>query len=407
MTASFSGSPSVSESLLDRIRPALEREISGAVRLRRRLHEVPDLSGQEGPTRDIVLAEMPGDLIGMVAGTGALVRVGGAGPAIGVRAELDALAVVERTGVPWASTRTGAMHACGHDVHLAALVALCRALQAVPGAVPLVAVLQPREETYPSGAQDIARSPLLRAQGITAIVGAHVQPTLPRGQVAATPGTVNAAADEFQVVVRGRGGHAAYPHQTSDPVLALAHVVVALQRVVSRDVDPTNSAVLGVSTLSAGTAANVVPDEASARGTVRALRERTREHVHARLVEIAELVARAHGCEATVEITRGEPVLDNDVALAVRAGALLTELGLTVSRPLTSFGADDFSYLSAAYPGLMMFVGVDGGPGARLHSGDFLPTDDAVRDVAMTMLCGYLAAAERIADDRLAAQTNL
>ncbi|GII94970.1 M20 metallopeptidase family protein [Sinosporangium siamense] len=382
--------------LLASLRSALERELPAAVGLRHRLHAAPDLSGAEGPTRDLLLAELAGvaGTVDPVGGTGALARVGGPGPAVGVRGELDALAVTEETGVPWASNRPGRMHACGHDVHLAALVALCRAVHATPGTVPLVAMLQPREETYPSGARDIAESPLLRDHEITSIVGAHVQPTLARGQVAATPGTVNAAADEFHLVVRGRGGHAAYPHLTSDPVLALAHVVVALQHVVSRDVDPTSSAVLGVSTLSAGSAPNVVPDEARASGTLRSMRPSIRDQVHTRLGEVADLVARAHNCRATVEITRGEPVLDNDHALATRAGTFLTALGLTVSRPLTSFGADDFSYLAEALPGLMMFVGVDGGPQARLHSGRFLPGDEAVRDVALAMLAGYVAAAD-------------
>ncbi|MER7370355.1 M20 metallopeptidase family protein [Nonomuraea wenchangensis] len=383
----------MSTRLAARLLPALEKELPAAGELRRRLHAGPDLSGEEGPTRDLVLAELPGDEAHLLAGTGALVRVGGPGPAIGVRAELDALAVTERTGVAWASRAPGRMHACGHDVHLAALVALARAVAATGDAVPLVAVLQPREETYPSGARDIAGSPLLAAQELTAVIGAHVQPTLPAGTVAATPGTVNAAADEFTVVVRGRGGHAAYPHLTSDPVLALAHVIVGLQRVVSRDVDPTSSAVLGVSTLAAGSAPNVVPDSASASGTLRSLSDPVRERVHARLREVAELVARAHGCEATVSITHGEPILHNDPALAALAGANLTALGLEPARPMWSFGADDFSYLSAVLPGLMMFVGVDDGGGARLHGSDFLPGDDAVRDVALAMLAGYLAAA--------------
>ncbi|GAA1717474.1 M20 family metallopeptidase [Nonomuraea bangladeshensis] len=383
----------MSTSLAARLLTALEKELPAAGELRRRLHAAPDLSGEEGPTRDLVLAELPGDEAHLVAGTGALVRVGGPGPAIGVRAELDALAVTERTGVAWASGTPGRMHACGHDVHLAALVALARAVAATGDAVPLVAVLQPREETYPSGARDIAESPLLAGQELTAVIGAHVQPTLPAGTVAATPGTVNAAADEFTVVVRGRGGHAAYPHLTSDPVLALAHVIVGLQRVVSRDVDPTSSAVLGVSTLAAGSAPNVVPDSASASGTLRSLSDPVRERVHARLREVAELVARAHGCEATVTITHGEPILHNDPALAALAGANLTALGLEPARPMWSFGADDFSYLSAVLPGLMMFVGVDDGGGARLHGSDFLPGDDAVRDVGLAMLAGYLAAA--------------
>ncbi|MCF6466936.1 amidohydrolase [Nonomuraea sp. MG754425] len=383
----------MSAALAARLLAALEKELPAAAELRRRLHAAPDLSGGEGPTRDLVLAELPAGHVHHVAGTGALVRVGGPGPAVGVRAELDALAVPEQTGVAWASAIPGRMHACGHDVHLAALVALARAVHATEGAAPMVAVLQPREETYPSGAQDIALSALLAEQELVAVIGAHVQPILPAGQVAATPGVVNAAADEFTVVVSGRGGHAAYPHLTSDPVLALAHVVVALQHVVSRDVDPTSSVVLGVSTLAAGSAPNVVPDTAQAGGTLRAMSTRVRERLHARLREVAELVARAHGCEATVTITHGEPVLRNDPALAARAGAHLDALGLRTAPPLRSFGADDFSYLSAVLPGLMMFVGLSDGTESRLHAATFLPGEDAVRDVALAMLAGYLAAA--------------
>ncbi|KAA9381057.1 amidohydrolase [Microbispora cellulosiformans] len=387
--------PDRDEPLAARLERALRGETAAAVELRHRLHAAPDLSGAEGPTRDLVLAELPGHPVDLVAGTGALVRVGGPGPAVGVRAELDALAVTERTGASWASTRSGRMHACGHDVHLAALVALCRAVAVTPGAPPLVAVLQPREETYPSGALDIAGSPLLREHEMTSIIGAHVQPTLPQGEVAATPGTVNAAADEFVVTVTGRGGHAAYPHLTRDPVLALAHVIVGLQHIVSRNVDPVSSAVLGVSTLRAGSASNVVPDQAVAGGTLRAMNEPTREQVHTHLADVADLLARAHGCTAEVTITRGEPVLHNDPALAARAGAELADLGLTPSRPMVSYGADDFSYLSTTLPGLMMFVGVATGEEVRLHAPDFLPADQAVTDVALAMLAGYLAATGR------------
>lgn len=378
--------------LARRLLSEIEQHLPAAVALRHRLHANPDLSAHEGPTRDLMLRHLCGREVDPVADTGALVRIGADGPAIGVRAELDALAVAETTGAPFTSTRPGSMHACGHDVHLAALVALSHAIDRTPGAPPLVAILQPREETYPSGARDISETGLLHARGIRAVIGAHVQPTLAKGEVAATPGAVNAAADEFRVVVHGPGGHAAYPHTTSDPVLALAHIVVALQQVVSRNVDPIHSAVLGVSTLAAGAAANVIPGEASATGTIRALTEAIREQVHFRLVEVAEQVAAAHGCQATVQIIDGEPVLNNDHALAVRAGQLLPQFGLRLSAPLLSYGSDDFAYFAAKLPALMMFVGVDGS--ARLHSPNFLPGDDAVRDVALALLAGYLAAVD-------------
>jgi amidohydrolase len=371
---------------------ALEEELPAAVRLRRMLHAAPDPSGREGRTRDAVLAALPpGSLVTPVASTGAVVRVGGPGAPVAVRVELDAFPVAEETGLAWASRHPGVMHACGHDVHLAALVALVRTVSAVGGPAPLLAVLQPREETYPSGAQDVIASGVLRSEGCTAVVAAHVHPHLPAGAVSCEPGAVNASADEFAVTVRGAGGHAAYPHLTRDPILALAHVVVALQAIVSRFVDPLSSAVVTVGALRAGSAANAVPETAVARGTVRAMSAQERQDVHRRIGEVARGVAAAHGCEAEVALVRGEPVLWNDEALAGAAARRYAELGLAQDRPLRSMGADDFSFFADELPALMVFVGVGDQPGG-LHSARFAPSDRAVHDVARAMLGAYLGA---------------
>ncbi|HCA85799.1 MAG TPA: amidohydrolase [Streptomyces sp.] len=371
----------------------LERALPAAVDLRRRLHARPCPSGEETETRDTVLAALPARReVTPAAGTGAVVRVGGAGPAVGVRGEMDALAVTERTGVPWASERPGVMHACGHDVHLAAVTALAHAVDRVGGPAPMLVILQPREETYPSGARDMAEDGVLRREQCRAVIGAHVQPLLPAGTVACTPGAVNASSDEFTITVRGEGGHAAYPHRTRDPVVALAHVVVSLQSVVSRGTDPMSPLVLSVTTLAAGTAANVVPGVATARGTLRAMHTGDRERVQSRMTETADLVARAQGCEAEVEFVRGEPVLDNDAGLSAATAPLLDEFGFKVSQDLRSAGSDDFSYFSERMPSLMQFVGTHGGT-EQLHSPTFLPSDERVGDVARALLAGYLAAA--------------
>ncbi|GAA2685366.1 M20 family metallopeptidase [Streptomyces lunalinharesii] len=373
---------------------ALEEELPAATALRHRIHARPCLSGAESPTRDLVLAALPAGSTTKVADTGATVRIGGPGPAVAVRAELDALAVEEKTGAAWTSEHPGLMHACGHDVHLAALTALARAVGRIGGPAPLLAVLQPREENYPSGAQDLVEDGILDREQCRAVIGAHVQPLLPTGTVACTPGGVNASADEFTVTVHGRSGHAAYPHLTRDPVVALAHVVVALQSLVSRGTDPMSHVVLSVSTLAAGTAANVIPGTAEAGGTLRALGSDDREILHARLAEVAGLVAQAHGCAARVDITRGEPVLDNDAVLTAATRPLLGSLGLSVDDDLRSAGSDDFSFFCAQLPSLMLFVGTHGGT-EQLHSPTFLPPDERIRDVAHAMLAGYLAAAER------------
>ncbi|MDK0524135.1 M20 family metallopeptidase [Streptomyces sp. ML-6] len=368
---------------------ALDRHLPAAFDLRRRLHREPDLSGDEASTRDTVLAALPGaGAATKTADTGAVLRIGGPGPAIGVRGEMDALPVTEDTGVDWASARPGVMHACGHDTHLAALVAVAGALAETGPPVPLLAVLQPREETYPSGARDIVADGLVESEQCVAMVGAHVQPLLAPGEVACTPGGVNGSSDEFEIVVRGRPGHAAYPHLTDDALLAMSEIVVALQSVVSRSVDPMMPAVLGVSSFSAGNAANVIAGSARATGTVRALASSTRELVHRRITEVAESVARAHACTASVTITRGEPVLDNDPALVRSIAHELDRRGLAVSGDLRSLGSDDFSYFCERVPSVMLFVGTR--TSEPLHSSRFLPDDEDVRVLAAALLAGYL-----------------
>lgn len=369
--------------------------MADAVALRRLIHAEPRVSGEEGPTAETVRKALPPDVpVEPVADTGLVARIGGPGPAIGIRAELDALAVTERTGVPWAAT-SGAMHACGHDIHMAAAVALARAVHETPGATPLVLVLQPREESPPSGAADVVASGVLAEHEVAAMVGTHVQPLLPEGTVACTPGAVNASSDEFTVVMRGRGGHAAYPQLAADPVLALSQFVVAVQQLVSRNVDPMVPAVVSVSTLAAGRTANVLPDDAVAEGTVRAMTEDHRKLLQQRLGEIAHGVASAHGCAAEVTIRDGEPVLVNDEVLAAGTAAELRALGHTVEPALRSCGADDFSHYGAELPSLMTFVGVDTGA-AGLHQATFLPGDVSVTHVANALLAGYRAACGRM-----------
>ncbi|MFC5829816.1 M20 metallopeptidase family protein [Nonomuraea insulae] len=443
------------------LRAALRRELPAAVALRRELHAAPRVSGQEAPTLKRVIDALPEGAVEHVAGTGAVLRIGGPGAAVGVRGELDALPIVERTGVPWAAAN-GAMHACGHDVHLAAVVALARAIAATgsedveradartvaeaaargaadavidpeivaeagpeaataaevaaeaaaEGAVeaaaeavsggelaPLVVVLQPREETFPSGALDVVTSGVLDRHRVHAMIGAHVQPVLDEGTIACTPGPVNASSDEFRVTVKGGEGHAAYPHLARDPVLAMAQVIVAAQQLVSRAADPMVPTVVTFGTVNAGSTPNAVPGEAVARGTLRTMSEGWRERLQRRFAQVAENTARAYGCTAEVEILPGEPMLVNDRALAARAGDRLREQGWAVNDELRSCGADDFARYGDVAASLMMFVGVDTASG--LHSPGFLPDDDAVGAVAEALLAGYLAASSSTSGTRL------
>ncbi|MGW7531449.1 M20 metallopeptidase family protein [Amycolatopsis sp. NPDC054798] len=380
--------------LVERWRAALAEELPAAIELRHRIHADPRASGDEDDTARTVAAALgEGE---RVAKTGRLIEISAPhpGPAVALRAELDALPVIERTGVEWAA-KTGLMHACGHDVHLAALTAVCRAARRVELPRPLFAILQPREETSPSGALDLVESGILEERGIDTVIGAHVQPRLPYGVVSAAPGPVNASTDEFEVVLQGQGGHAGYPHLLRDPVLALSQVVVSLQQVASRRIDPMHGAVCTIGRLSAGTAANVVPNTASAFGSLRLMRASDRERALEALDEVVHATARAYGCTADLRISPCEPVLVNDPALAASARVWLERGGADVDTDFRSFGADDFAhYCGDGVRGLMLFVGLGETAGApSLHGETFLPEDAAVGQVADALLAGYLAAA--------------
>ncbi len=283
---------------------ALETELPAAAQLRRRLHLEPRLSGDESDTLGVLLTELSG-LPSVEASGGAVVRAGATeGPAIGLRAELDALPLIEETAVDWRS-RNQAMHACGHDVHMAAAVAVTRSVHAVRAAPPLALTLQPREESSPSGAVDMINSDALGAQDVRAFVGVHVQPAIRRGEAGAMPGPINAACDDVHITVHGKPGHGAYPHITADPVTAAADLIGSLQHLVSRQVDPLHPTVLTIGSISGGQAPNVVPAEVHMSGTLRTFDEADRQRLPSAIESAASAVTSVHGCHATVRWDHG------------------------------------------------------------------------------------------------------
>jgi amidohydrolase len=365
-----------------------------------------------------------------VAGTGTMLRLGPPAadgvPAVAVRAELDALPVVERTGLAYSATGAAA-HVCGHDVHVAALVAVVRALaragtDQVPA--PLLAVFQPREEKAPSGAADVAADPRFVAHGVGAVLGVHVQPELPRGTVSVRGGPVNASADEIEIEVHGRGGHGGYPHRTRDPVLALAAIVTGVHHIVSRRVDPMTAGVITLGQIEAGSAPNVVPETATARGTVRAL-DADRDELLTAVREVVANTARAYGCEATLTVVPNEPAVVNDEPLARTVARALGSrraddraddraderadgvpeddpTGLVLDTTFRSCGADDFSHYGDVLPSLMLFVGTSPagttpGEGPGLHHPEFSPDDAMVGEVARALLAAVTAAGAALA----------
>jgi amidohydrolase len=381
---------------------ALLAELPAAVELRRKLHAEPRTGGQETPTAAVVASAIGYPDAPSVA-EGRMIRIGpSVGPVIAVRAELDALPIVEQTGAAFASVN-GAMHACGHDVHLAALTALARAAASVDLPVSLLAMLQPREESFPLGAKDFVESAELAKHDVRAVIGAHVQPRVALGEVAATPGPVNASFDDVLITINGVGGHAAYPQDARDPIVAAAAIVLALQQVVSRRTDPLAPTVLTIGSIHAGQASNVIPATASLLASLRTFSASERTRLLDLIGTIAANTAAGYGCTAVTQPSLGEPVLDNHPALTEAVWPELAAQGLTLSAPLRSCGSDDFSFYSERYPALMMFVGVrtsgDFEQQPSLHSPFFLPADDAVERVARAMLAGYLGACSLVTED--------
>lgn len=388
--------PLSTDELLERLLAGVERELPHAVLLRHRLHAHPELAHREEQTAATVAQELP-VASDTVAGTGLTARVGApAGPSVAVRAELDGLPVKEQTGAPF-SAGAGVMHACGHDVHMAALVALARAAHALADSLPaaLVAIFQPSEEAYPSGAEQLAHDELA-AIGPAAVVAAHVHPELSWGTVALDPGPVNASSDSVEITVEGEPSHAAYPHHGRDPILAIAQIVVTLHTQVGRRIDPHGPAVLTVGVLEGGATENVIPAHARARASLRAYRPEDRLALRELVEEVVAGTAAAHGCRGSVTLVRGEPALENDPRIVASARELLASAGLAPAPEWRSCGSDDFAFFGALAPLAMGFVGLAGAEGFEprpLHHPELLPPDGAVGAVARAQAVLYVAAA--------------
>jgi amidohydrolase len=372
----------------------LEHELPSAQRLRRQIHSRPELAHREHSTATAIEDRL--ELQTTRAATGIIACTAGDEKAVAVRAELDGLPIQERTDAEYASTN-GAMHACGHDVHAAALVALLRAARALERHLPapLMGVFQPSEEAYPSGAELLVKEGHLDGR-VKAMVGIHVHPDLPWGAISIGQGPINAACDNIEISVEGESAHGAYPHLGRDPIVAVANIVMGLHTLVARRVDPLHPAVLTVGELHAGSAENVIPARATARLTLRTYDATDRRMVRALIDELVRSTARAYGCSAHTETVEGEPVLENDARIGACASTLAGAAGFRLADPLRSCGSDDFAFFGAVAPIAMGFVGLHGAPGFEpqpLHHPQFLPPDEAVASVARAQAVLYAAAA--------------
>jgi amidohydrolase len=340
---------------------------------RRDIHAHPELGLQERRTSDLVAAKLASwgiEVTRGLAGTGVVgtLRNGGGGRSIGLRADMDALEMTEANDFPHRSVNAGAMHACGHDGHTTMLLGAAKYLAETrnfDGTVHFI--FQPAEEGL-GGGRIMVEEGLFDRFPCDAVYGAHNDTYLPVGTMVAVAGSVSAASDRFWIRIHGRGGHAARPHRTVDPLIVGANVVLALQTVVARRIDPQEAVVLSITQFHAGSTGNVIAEEAVLNGTVRTLLPAVQDEVQALMTEIATATAAAHGARAVVEYERGYPPVVNAAAPTERAALAAARVlgeGRVIRERRPGMGGEDFSYMALRVPGCFVRIGqADGAIGS-------------------------------------------
>lgn len=366
----------------------LDNLLPDIIAWRRHLHSHPELGYDVHKTAAFVadkLREFGVDevvegvgrtgVVGVIKG-----RVDTSGNVIGLRADMDALPIVEQSGAEWSSLVEGNMHACGHDGHTAMLLGAAQAMSELRNFDgTLVLIFQPAEEAG-AGGLAMVEDGLMERFGIQEVYGLHNMPDLAIGEFAIRPGPLMACADEFDIVVTGLGGHAAMPHLCTDSVVVASHIVLALQTIVSRAVSPTDPMVVTVTTMEVeGEAYNVIPQTVHMRGTLRAFEESVRADAKTRVSDIAKKTAAVFGATATVDYRDGYPPTVNhsrQTEFVVDVARQLVGNDKVDSNTQPTMGAEDFSYMLNARPGAFIFMG--NGASAGLHHPEYDFNDDAI-----------------------------
>jgi len=344
-------------------RPAVRALVDDAVAVRRELHSHAELSCEERHTQGVItgwLESIGAEDVRPLADTGvtALVRGSRPGPAVLWRADMDALPLREETGLPFASRNDGAMHACGHDGHVAIALAMASVLQAArasfAGSVRFA--FQPAEE-HVGGAQRMIDEGVMRDPRIDRAFGLHIWASTPVGQALVTPGPIFAAATHFRIIIRGRGGHASAPHETVDPIVVAAHAVTALQTVVSRSVDPARTAVLTIGRIQGGVRGNIIPGEVMMSGTIRTFEAAVLDRVLRRADEILRGVTSAWGAEYQFDTSTLPAVVNDPESAALVAGVASAFLGPENVGEGRTTGGDDMAFFLEEAPGAYFMLG--------------------------------------------------
>ena len=359
-----------------------------ATELRREIHRHPELGFEEVRTAALIEREL--DALGIehrrIATTGvvAVVRGAGNGPVAGLRADMDALPLTERSGESFSSEVSGKMHACGHDAHTAMLLGAARLLQEVRAELggDVVLLFQPAEEG-PGGALPMIEAGAMNDPRIDAVVMLHVDSRLATGTIGFSPGVVNAAADEFHIEIVGKGGHGASPHTAVDTIPCAAAAVLALQNLAARETDPLETVVVTIGTIEGGYRNNIIADSVRLTGTFRSQNPAVRAGLEPRARRILEGIASAYGTRAELKVIYGYPPVVNDAALAESFRAYLsrTAPALPVAAPPPTMGGEDFAYFAERAPGLMIRLGIRNDAAGSIHPGhspQFRIDEDAI-----------------------------
>lgn len=375
-----------------RIDQAIEKNKAEIVKVRRFIHMNPELGNREVETARLIASTL--EPLGFEVRTGvaktgvvAILRGGQPGPAVAVRADMDALPVQEATGLPYKSLNPGVMHACGHDVHSSVVLGTALVLKALKDDLKgtVTFLFQPAEEGAPEGEEGgadlMVREGALDDPPVSAVFGFHVWPE-PTGRVFVAPGNVTAAADSFTITVKGRAAHGARPHEGIDAIVIAAEIVTALQTVVSRASDPTDPAVLTVGTIEGGTRRNIIADRVVLEGTIRTLSETNRKKLPALMESVVKNIAGIYGAGFQYEYKPGNPSVFNNPELAASMTPTLVRL-LGKDRVVEwkpQMIAEDFAFLARKAPGFYFFLGVraPGQAAAPLHSPAFSPDESAI-----------------------------